>query len=277
MPSTNQKYGKATQDLIPEETTKELSKGKKIQVPKVVWCILYCTRAVNMTLLMASTITVEQWKVTEFSMYTVKQLLDYCVMHQNEKSDMICNIHSYALYLGSPKAKSHMARQFCPVWLPWDKHPIELNGPIHILASLLQFIAVSTAEAELGALFVNAREGKIIHLILMLMVHHHSTIPIHCDNCTSTGIANDTVKKQCSLSMEMRYFWITDQVAQKHFTVHWHLGQENLADYFTKFHLAAHHTQVRPYYLQMDHSPAYLPRATALSVMLGFVRTNAHG
>ncbi len=29
-------------------------------------------------------------------------------------------------------------------------------------------------------------------------------------------------------------------------TVHWHLGQENCADFYTKYHPAAHHTQYRP-------------------------------
>ena len=35
---------------------------------------------------------------------------------------------------------------------------------------------------------------------------------MHCDNITGGGIANDTAKKQRSRSMEMRFFWITDQV-----------------------------------------------------------------
>ncbi len=67
--------------------------------------------------------------------------------------------------------------------------------------------------------------------------------------------------------MEMQYFWIADQTAQKQFIVHLRLSEENLVDYFTKHYPAAHHTQITPYYLQKDHSPAYLPRVTAPSVM----------
>ncbi len=55
------------------------------------------------------------------------------------------------------------------------------------------------------------------------------------------------------------------------------MGQENLADNFTKHHLAAHPTKLRPYYLYTDHSPAHLPRATSRSVTQGCVGTNAHG
>ena len=51
---------------------------------------------------------------------------------------------------------------------------------------------------------------------------------------TALGIANDSVKKQCSRSMDMRFFWITDQAKQKIFKVLWHPGAENSADYFVK-------------------------------------------
>ncbi len=54
------KYGKDTQDHIPEDTTKELSKDKKICVQKVEVSILYYAQAINITLLMAlSTVNAE--------------------------------------------------------------------------------------------------------------------------------------------------------------------------------------------------------------------------
>ena len=79
--------------------------------------------------------------------------------------------------------------------------------------------------------------------------HPQPPVPIHCDNATATGIANDTVKKQCARSMEMRFFWVTDQVKQRFFNVQWQPGQENLADYFTKHFEPRHHLNVRPWYL----------------------------
>ena len=83
--------------------------------------------------------------------------------------------------------------------------------------SHLQFVASSAAEAELGALFVNAKEGKIIRLALHELGHPQPPTPIHCDNSTAAGISNNTVKKHRSRSMEMRYFWISDQVKHKTF------------------------------------------------------------
>jgi hypothetical protein len=37
---------------------------------------------------------------------------------------------------------------------------------------------------------------------------------VHCDDATTVGIANNTVKRQQSQSMEMQYFWVGDKVAQ---------------------------------------------------------------
>jgi len=55
---------------------------------------------------------------------------------------------------------------------------------------------------------------------------------MHCDNKTAAGIANDTVKKQRARSMEMRFFYITDQVNRGLFDVQWHPGQENLGLFY---------------------------------------------
>jgi len=54
----------------------------------------------------------------------------------------------------------------------------------------------SAAEAELGALFLNCKEGKILRLVLQELGHQQPLTPIHCDNATAAGITNDTVKKQ---------------------------------------------------------------------------------
>ena len=63
-----------------------------------------------------------------------------------------------------------------------------------IVYSILKFVVALAAEAELGALFINGKETKIIQLILEEMGHLQPKTPIHCDNKTATDIANDTVK-----------------------------------------------------------------------------------
>ena len=73
--------------------------------------------------------------------------------------------------------------------------------------------------------------------------------------------------------MEMRFFWVADQVKNGSFDVQWHPGQENLADYFTKHFESRHHQEVRPWYLHMNNSPNFLPRAVAPSSLRGCIGT----
>ncbi len=80
--------------------------------------------------------------------------------------------------------------------LPKDGKPIQINGPIQIHASICKFVVTLAAEAELGALFYNIQEGTILRLALEELGHPQSPTPVHCDNITAVGIANDTVKKQ---------------------------------------------------------------------------------
>ena len=70
----------------------------------------------------------------------------------------------------------------------------------------MKFVVASAAEAELGALFMNSKDAKVIRLILTEMGHYQPPTPIHCDNKTAAGIANDTVKKHRSRLMEICFF-----------------------------------------------------------------------
>ena len=135
----------------------------------------------------------------------------------------------------------------------------------------------SAAKAELGALFLNCQEGMIFRLTLEDMGHPQPKTPVHCDNATAVGISNNTIKRQRSQAMEMRYFWTSEKEAQDVYSFKWHPGQENLADYQSKHHPGAHHTAVRPYYLQEENSPLVLPRATRPSTLKGCVGTLQDG
>ena len=65
---------------------------------------------------------------------------------------------------------------------------------------------MSAAEAELGALFLNIKQGRIFQLTLKELGHPQPPTPVHVDNATAMGIANGTLKRQRSRLMEMRYF-----------------------------------------------------------------------
>ena len=93
------------------------------------------------------------------------------------------------------KARSRAGGHYFLGSIPQDGKPIFLNGPIHSLCAILKFVASSAAEAELGALFLNAREAKIIRLILIELGHPQPPTPIHIDNTTVVGIVNNTIKR----------------------------------------------------------------------------------
>ncbi len=149
--------------------------------------------------------------------------------------------------------------------------PIRLNGAFYIGANIMRFVVALAVEAELGALYHNHQKGIVHHKILSDMGHPQPKTPLHCNNATAVGIANNTVKWQHSCSMEMRFFWVSDKCAQDMYTLSWHPGQENLADYQSKNHLGAHHSAVRAWYLHMENSPHFLPRAKAPSALKGCV------
>jgi hypothetical protein len=76
-------------------------------------------------------------------------------------SDMILNVYSDASYLSAPKACSCAGSLFFLGSIPRDTEPKFINGAIHITCTILKLIAALAAEAEPGALFLNAQEAKV--------------------------------------------------------------------------------------------------------------------
>jgi hypothetical protein len=161
--------------------------------------------------------------------------------------------------------------------MPMDGEPIKLNGAFFTLCAILKFIVSSAAETELGALFLNCKEGKIFCLILKELGYPQSPTLVHCDNKAAVSIANDTIKRQRSRSMEMRYFWVTDQVNQGNYLIQWYPGQDNLGDYQSKHHIGMHHSTVRTWYFHQANLPMVLARKLAPPDLRGCVGTLPKG
>ena len=192
---------------------------------------------------------------------------------QFRASDMILNIHSDASYLTASRGRSRAGGYFLLGSIPRNVENIKLNGNIAITCTILKLVAASAAEAALGALLINTQEAIIIRLMLYELGHPQPPTTIHIDNTTAFGIVNSTIKRQRSRSMEMRYFWLLDQQAQKYFKFSYQPGQKNMGNYLTKHHTAAIHQHVRPYYLHLPNSPTTHHRATKLSAQRGCAET----
>jgi hypothetical protein len=68
-------------------------------------------------------------------------------------------------------------------------------------------------------------------------------------------------------------FLDSDKVAQDIYALAWHPGQENLADYQSKHHMGSHHLAACPWFLHMENSPHFQPRAKIPSALKGSVGT----
>ena len=101
--------------------------------------------------------------------------------------------------------------------MPHNDAPIQLNGNLAITCVILKIVAVSAAEAELGAIFVNTKEARAVRLMCSELRHPQPPGPICMDNLTDVGIVNSKIKRQRSRSMEMTYFWLLDQALHKYF------------------------------------------------------------
>ncbi len=161
--------------------------------------------------------------------------------------------------------------------VPQRRRPYQVEYGTFFTFAILCFVVASAAEAKLGALFLNCKEGMIFCLTLKELGHPQPKTHIHWNNTTAIGVANNTVKWQRSCSMEMQYFWVCDKVAQDAYHVKWHPGQKNLADYQSKHHHGAHHTAMHLWYLHTDNSSLVLPWVIRPSTLKGCAGTLPKG
>ena len=247
-------YGAKTQFAIESDTSDEVTAAEKKFIQQVTGTLLYYARAVDPTILVAlSAIAAQQAKPTERTMAKVKQLLQYCASQEEEAvltyraSDMVLAVHSDAGYLSESQARSRVGGHF---FLSSDVQYPPNNGPILNMAQVIKAVMSSAAEAELGGLFINAKEAVYIRNILTEMGYPQPPTPLQTDNSTAEGVVNNTVQPKRTKSMDMRFHWLRDRaVHQKQFRIYWRLGKTNLADYFTKHHSPAHHRNVRGEFL----------------------------
>ncbi len=64
------------------------------------------------------------------------------------------------------------------------------------------------AEAELGALYLNAKETVYLQQILREMGHPQPPTPIQTDDTTAEGVVNDIVQPKHTKAMDMHFHWL---------------------------------------------------------------------
>jgi hypothetical protein len=124
-----------------------------------------------------------------------------------------------------------------------------------IISKVLKSVMFLAAEAEIGAVFTNAKEGAVLRTVLEELEHSQPPAPMETDNTTATGYRNGTIKQKRTKAMDMHFYWKNDRVKQGQFNVYWAPCYQNLADYPTKPHSPAHHKRMCEIYIHADKEP----------------------
>jgi hypothetical protein len=167
---------------------------------------------------------------------------------------MILKIHSDASYLPKREAKSRAGGFFYLGSNITSKKNLT-NGAIPIISMILKHVMSSAAEAEIGSVFLNAKEATILRTTLIEMGHPQPPTPLQTYNTTDMGYSNDKLKQRRTCSMDIRFYWVKDRVKQGQCNVYWGPGYQNLADYYTKHHSPTHHKRMREMYIHASVRP----------------------
>jgi hypothetical protein len=131
------------------------------------------------------------------------------------------------------------------------------NGAVLIILQIIRAVMSSATEAELGALFINAKTAVSMRHTLEDLGHPQPPTPMQTDNKTANDLLTNKIMPKLLKMMDMRFHWLRCCNAQGQFRYYWRPGTQNLADYFTKHHPASHHKANRPTFLTPREDPQY--------------------
>jgi len=234
-------YGATAQFTEPEEDLPILRIEEIKSIQAVTGTLLYYGRAVNSTILPSlSSLATEQAKLTAQTKAMVIQLLDYLC----KRYDL--QVHSDDRYASEKRARSRAGGHF---FLSNNSSSTPNNGAILTISTIIKAVMSSATEAELGALFLHAKEAVFNRQILTKIGHPQPPTPIQTDNTTVEAVVNNRIQPKRLKSMGMRIHCLKCHEAQGQFKIHWRSGKTNMADYFTKHHAPAHHVNIRSEFL----------------------------
>ena len=115
---------------------------------------------------------------------------------------MILVGHSDTAYLNVSQAR---IRAGAHIMLSEDV-PIPLhNGPVLLIAKIINNLMSSASEAELAGLFTIAKEMVPLRQAFIEMGWTQPKTPIQCDSSTAVGLTNDTIIPCKTKSMDMKF------------------------------------------------------------------------
>ena len=177
----------------------------------------------------------DQANPTQETLKKVKKFLDYAATHPDaiityRKSDMILAGDSDASYLSKRGARSRAGGH---LFMSSNTPIPPNNGAVLKIAQIIQAVMLSAAEAEIGALFINAREAVPARKTLQEMGHSQKRTPIQTDHTTALGVVNSNIQSRKTKAMDMRWYWLRCRDSQGQFRYFWRPGPTNKGDYLS--------------------------------------------
>ena len=140
-------------------------------------------------------------------MVLCKGFLDFMATQEEavltfQASNMVLAIHSNASYLSKPKscsrARGHM-------FMAGNKEIPINNGAVLNISQIIRAVMSSAAEAELGALFINAKTAVSMRQTLIKLGHPQPHTPMQTDNATAQALLTNKILPKALKAMDMRF------------------------------------------------------------------------
>jgi len=189
------------QYLQEDNDSPALNKARKKFIQEVCGVFLFLARVVDGGLLPTlSSLVCQQANPTEKTMGLCKQFLDFMATQEDavltyRASNMVLTIHSDALYLFEPKSRSRAGGHMFMAGK--DKIPINNRAVLNI-SQIIRAVMSSAAEAELGALFINAKTAVSMRKTLIELRHPQPRTPMQTDNATAHMLLTHSTPWTCA-------------------------------------------------------------------------------
>ena len=245
------KFGSSAPQMSPEDFSQPASPAQKLELQEVIGSLMYYARILDHSLLPAVTyLACFQAAPTLDTMAAMERLLGYCARYPNatqviHPSPMLLTVFSDASYLNRPNSGSTIGG----LHTLSDQSPDKLNASVHAESSGIPVIVSSAGQAELSSAFGNAKIAHDERTILRNLGYPQPPTPIYCDNECTIGLAHDAIKRKQSKSMDLRWDWLRDRVAQRMFVLPYLRSILNPADFFTKALPVHRHHELAPLFV----------------------------
>ena len=197
--------------MAEEDTSPKITKSGKKLVQAILGTLLYYFHNINNKILVGlSAIGAQQSAATKKNTAAIDQILDHVATYTNNgithrTIDIVLAAHSYDGFNKDSKSWSHAGDH---IFLSEDTQTPKWNGAVLTIAQIIKFVMLSAAEAEIGALYITAKEMIPVHQIIIEMVWKKPPYPIQTDELTSEGVINNTIMQHKRKSMDLHFHWL---------------------------------------------------------------------